>query len=792
MKVGVFVCHCGFNIASTVDVDEVVSELKKDPEILCFDHDYVCSAGGLDLIKEKILEEGLERVVVACCTPKLHEHLFRRTLDKVGLNPYFLEIANIREQCSWVHYNDPKRATRKAVTLIRMAVEKVKLQSPLSVGRVPVEQSVLVIGGGVAGITAALNAADAGLKVYLVEKEPSIGGHMAQMDKTFPTMDCSICILAPLMVGVFEHPNITLLTNSEVLNVNGSVGRFEVGVLKYPRYVDEEKCSQCYQICIDPCPVDVPNEFDLNMGERKAIYVPFPQAVPLFPLIDEKNCLGCKACELVCELDAIDFNQKQEKLSLKVGAIIVATGYETYDASKKTEYGYGRYQNVITSLELERMLTPFGPTEGNLVRPTDGEYPKTIVFVQCVGSRDEETPYCSRVCCSYAIKHAQEIKERIPGVEVYIFYQDIRTFGKGQEEAFRKALDEYRIRFIRGRVSKIVEDNGSKGLYVLAEDTLIGRPVEIFADLVVLSVGLQPPKGTDKIASLLKVGRSQEGFLLEAHPKLRPAETQIAGIFLAGCIHGPKDIQDTVSHAGAAASKAVSLLTRGEIIVEKITPVISFEDCINCGLCEEACDFGAITVTKEGVDVNEAACFGGGACAAACPTSAIEIPISKDSQVLAQIDSAIREKQEFPLIIGFLCNWCGYNAADIAGVSKQKYLPNILPIRLSCSATVDPAYVFHSLFNGADGVLIVGCYPQDCYYTTGFKKTQQRISAIKFLLKDLGISEERVQIVSLSASEGKKFAIEVDKFIKRIENLGIIGSELGEEITRIRFSKEEE
>ncbi|MEX2738839.1 MAG: hydrogenase iron-sulfur subunit [Candidatus Wukongarchaeota archaeon] len=792
MKVGVFVCHCGFNIASTVDINEVVSELKKDPELLCFDHDYVCSAGGLGLIKEKILEETLERVVVASCTPKLHEFLFRQTLEKAGLNPYFLEVANIREQCSWVHFDDPKRATRKAIVLIKMAVEKVKLQSSLSVRKVPVEQSVLVVGGGVAGITAALNVADAGLKVYLVEREPSIGGHMAQFDKTFPTMDCSICILAPLMVRVYEHQNITLLTNSEVLQVNGSVGKFEVEVLKYPRYVDEEKCSQCYQICTDPCPIEVPNEFDLNMSKRKAIYVPFPQAVPLVPLIDEENCVGCRACELVCDLDAIDFDQKPEKLALKVGAIIVATGYETYDASKKTEYGYGKYQNVITSIELERMLTPFGPTEGNVIRPTDGEYPKNVVFVQCVGSRDEETPYCSRVCCSYAIKQAQEIKERIPGVEVYIFYQDIRTFGKGQEEAFRKALDEYRIRFIRGRVSKIIEDNKSKSLYVLAEDTLVGRPVEVFAGLVVLSVGLQPPKGTDKIASLLKVSRSVEGFLLEAHPKLKPVETHKAGIFLAGCIHGPKDIQDTVSHAGAAASKAISLLIGGEITVEKITPVISLEDCIKCGLCEKACDFGAIIVTKGGAQVNEAACFGCGACAATCPTSAIDMPISKDAQVLAQIDAAIKEKWEFPLIIGFLCNWCGYNAADIAGVGKQKYQPNMLPIRLSCSASVDPSYVFHALFKGADGVLIAGCYPQDCYYSTGFKKAKQRVSIIKSTLNELGISKERVHIISSSASEGKKFAKEVDEFIKKIEKLGIMGTELESEIMSIKVSKEEE
>ncbi|MFX1486075.1 MAG: CoB-CoM heterodisulfide reductase HdrA2 [Promethearchaeota archaeon] len=786
MKIGVFVCHCGFNIAETVDIKKVLKEVGKEPNVVCYDHDYLCSDSGLNAVKERIKEDGLDRVVVASCTPKLHENLFRKTVEEAGLNRFLLEIANIREQCSWVHHYDPARATLKTIDLIKMAIEQAKYLTPLSTKTVQVEGSALVIGGGIAGITAALNLANAGIKVYLVERGPSIGGHMAMFDKVFPTLDCSICVLAPLMVEANQHPNISVMTYSEVKSVNGSIGNFEIEILKNPRYIDEEKCVGCYQTCTETCPVQVPNEFNQNIGTRKAIYVPFPQAVPLIPVIDEQACTGCRVCETACDREAINFKDEPKSVKIKAGAIIVATGYDVYDATRKSEYGYGRYGNVVTTLEFERILNPTGSTEGHIARPTDGKQPKRIAFIQCVGSRDEVDGalYCSRVCCMNAIKQAQEIKERIPDAEIYIFYQDIRAFGKGYEEMYRRALEKDRIRFIRGIVGNVIEDTKTKNLYLRVEDTLAGQPIEVEADLVVLSVGMRSSDGLDKLASLLNLARSSDGFLQEAHPKLRPSETMISGIYLAGCAQGPKDIQDTVSHAGEAAAKVIALLTKGVIEVDPITPMVSIDDCTGCGLCENACSYSAITINDKKATVREAACRGGGACAAACPVSAIDIPLFTDLQISSAIQAILKERQEYPLIIGFLCNWCGYAGADMAGVSRFQYPTNIRLVRVMCSARVSPLFALRALTEGADGVLIAGCYPQDCHYGDGFEKTSQRIDFLKHVLSAFGFDDKRIRLISVSASEGEKFAREVGDFVKTLSPLGPVGSEFEKGVKR--------
>jgi heterodisulfide reductase subunit A len=643
-KVGVYVCHCGVNIAGVVDVEDVRDYAKNlEGVVVSKDNKYMCSAPGQQEIKDDIKNEGINRVVVACCSPRMHEPTFRLAAKEGGINPYLVDIANIREHCSWVHMREPEKATEKAKDLVRMSVARARLITPQENPKVPVKKKALVVGGGVAGIQASLDLADQGFKVYLVEKSPTIGGKMAQLDKTFPTMDCSACILTPKMVDADRHPNIELLTYSEVKAVNGFIGNFTVKVEKKPKFVKEEECTGC-GLCAENCPIEVPSEFNYGLGARKAAYVPFPQAVPLIHTIDMDACVGCGMCENVCDADAIDFDQEPEIVTLEVGTIIVATGYEIFDATRKEEYGYGRYDNVINAMEFERLINASGPTGGKLLRPSDGKEPHSIGFIQCVGSRDEKTnQYCSRVCCMYAIKNARLYKEKHPEAEVFIFYMDIRAFGKGYEEFYKISQDEYGIRFIRGRPSEVVQDPDTKNLVVRVEDTLLGEPLEVDLDLVVLSVGLEPPRDIEDISQLFRISRGADGFFLEAHPKLRPVDTLTDGVYLAGTCQGPKDIPDTVAQASAAAARAAIPMAKGEVEVEAIVAEVEPDKCIGCRICEKVCDFGVIEIKERKATINEALCKGCGACAGACPTGAMQIRHFRDEQIYAQIDAAFEE-----------------------------------------------------------------------------------------------------------------------------------------------------
>jgi heterodisulfide reductase subunit A len=609
------------------------------------DYRYVCSDPGQVLIKNDVKDYDLDRVVVASCSPRMHESTFRKVLEEADLNPYMLEMVNIREQCSWVHIGEPEKATEKAKDLIRMAVLRSKLLTPLKIEEVPTLHNALVIGGGISGLQAALDLANQNFEVFLVEKEPSIGGHMAQLDKTFPTMDCSICIFAPKMVDVGKNSNITLLTYSEVKEVSGIVGNFHVKVHKKPRFVDASSCVGC-GICADKCPVKCENEFDMGLGVRKAIYVPFPQSIPLVYTIDKENCLYftkgvCRICEKFCEAKAIDFNQEPEVLELNVGAIIVATGFDTYDPAPLGEYGYGIYSNIITSLQMERLMNAAGPTEGKVQRLSDGEKPKRIAFIQCVGSRDKRTGnvHCSNACCLNSIKLARQLKEKYPESEVFIFYNDIRAFGRRFEEFYSKAREDW-VTFIKGIPSEIKEQPQTKNLIITAEDVLSGFLLEAEVDLVVLAVGMIPSKSTEELSRLLHIPRGTDGFFLEAHPKLRPVETNTAGIFLAGTCQGPKEIPESIAQGKAAASSVATLLCEGKIRIESMIASIDQDLCIGCGLCEESCPYVAITIEDRKATLEEALCKSCGACASLCPEHAIAMKHFTDMQVKAQILAA--------------------------------------------------------------------------------------------------------------------------------------------------------
>jgi heterodisulfide reductase subunit A len=778
IRIGVYVCHCGLNIAGSVDCKEVAEFAATLPHVvLARDYRYTCSDQGQALIKNDIREYRLNRVVVASCSPRLHEPTFRKVCEEAGLNKYLFEMANIREQCSWVHLYDREAATEKAKDLVKMAVAKAALLKPASEIEVPIIRKALIIGGGVAGIQAALDLADTGYKVYLVEREPSIGGMMARIDKTFPTMDCSICILAPKMSDVGHHPNIELLTNSEVVDVKGYIGNFRVKVLKKPRYVKED-CSACGE-CSKVCPMTAPNEFDAGLALRHAIYTPFAQAVPSTYIIDMNLCLNkdgvivCDKCVKACERQAIDFTMKPETVELEVGTIIVATGADVFDPSALPQYGYGKYLNVITSLEFERLINAGGPSGGRLIRPSDMKVPKRVAFIQCVGSRSNKTgrTYCSNVCCMNTIKDSLLIKEHWPETEIYVFYVDIRAYGKGFEDLYKRAKKEGVI-FIRGLPAEIIEDKRTRNLWLIGENTLLKEPYKMNFDMVILSVGLEPRKDSEVIQRLLTLSRTQDGFFMEAHPKLRPVDAATGGIFFAGCAEAPKDIKDSVTQASAAAARAGILMAKGKVTVEAITPILDVEKCKACGLCTKVCPYNAITLNKElkRIEIVEAACGGCGTCAAECPSDALTQNHFTDEQIIAQID-AVTEHDADKKIVAFCCNWCAYAGADFAGVSRMQYPPNVRIIRTMCSGRVAPKFVERAFARGAAAVLVAGCHPGDCHYINANYHTQRRVERLWKKMEQNGLNKERLQLLWVSAAEGERFASKIYEMQKIVENI---------------------
>lgn len=653
-KIGFYVCHCGHNIASQVDVEDVQKFAAGLPGVaVSRDYKYMCSDPGQELIQKDIKELGLNRIVVASCSPLLHEHTFRTAAEKAGLNPYYFHMVNIRENVSWVHDNR-ESATKKAKDLTRAAIQRVFFHKALEKKTVPINPDVLIVGGGIAGITAALTIANAGKHVYLVEREPTIGGHMAMFDKTFPTLDCAACILTPKMSAVKSHPNITMWTYSEVEKVDGFVGNYKVQVKRKPRYVNEELCVGCME-CIDACiykEAKYPDEFNQKLSKRKPIYIPFPQATPQVVLFDPETCIDFKShrckktCIEVCDREAIYLKQVPEYKEINVGTVILTTGFKTYDAELSPQYGYGRYPNVYTSLEIERLVNASGPTAGEIINK-DGIKPKSVGIIHCVGSRDQKAhKWCSKVCCMYSLKLAHLIKEHT-GAQVYNFYIDMRTPGKGYEEFYDKLMTEG-VHFVRGRVSEVTDwamvPEEENKLTIRVEDTLIGVVRRVPVDMVVLAVGLEPRADADDIRRMFNISCSNEGWFLERHPKLAPVNTFTDGIFIAGGCQGPKDIPDSVAQAGAAAAEVLSLISAGSIELEPNTASIMEDHCSGCKSCIPLCPYSAISYNEgsKKAYINEALCKGCGTCVAACPSGSITQNMFDDEQIFSEIDGLLK------------------------------------------------------------------------------------------------------------------------------------------------------
>ena len=661
-RIGVFICWCGSNISATVDVVKVAEAMKSEPGVVySANYQYMCSENGQQLIKQAIKEHNLTGIVVGSCSPRMHEATFRKTAEAAGLNPYMVEIANIREHCSWIH-KDMDEATEKAIILVRTAIAKVKLNAPLMAGESPVVKRALVIGGGIAGIQAALDIADAGFEVDIVEKNATIGGRMAQLDKTFPTLDCSACILTPKMVDCAQHEKIDILSYSEVEDVKGFVGNFNVKIRRKARYVDETKCTGC-KICMEKCPSKKGlNTFNMGLNTRPAIHIPFAQAIPNVAVIDPEQCIKlktgkCGICQKFCGVGAIDYEQKDTFIERQYGAIVVATGFKPIALDNFNEYGYADNKDVITSLELERLMNAAGPTSGVLLRPSDGEHPKVITFIQCVGSRDTSgcgKPYCSKICCMYTAKHAMLIREKYPDTEVHVFYIDVRTPGKNYDEFYRRAVEQYGVDYIKGMVGKVYNENGK--LMVQGSNLIDNEQITIASDLVVLATAIEPEPSVRKVATLLTASIDTNNFLTESHAKLRPVESPTAGVYLAGVCQGPKDIPETVSQASACAAKVIGLLVKDKL---KTNPCVATPDenmCNGCSQCANVCAYGAITyVDKEFrlgggktelrrvASVNPAVCQGCGACTVTCPSGAMDLKGFSSKQIMSEVEAICKK-----------------------------------------------------------------------------------------------------------------------------------------------------
>jgi heterodisulfide reductase subunit A len=760
-RIGVFICHCGGNIGNTVDVEAVRNAAAQLRFVKCAETSrYLCSSPGQGLIRNKIKERMLDRVVIGSCSPRMHLKTFRDLGSTEGINPYLVEIANLREQISWTTL-DKESATHKAIDIIAGAVGRAAYLEPLASKETKVNSTVSVIGGGISGITAALELASQGYKVMMIERQPSIGGHMAQLSKTYPTLDCSLCILSPKLAETKGHPLIELMTNTEVTAVDGSAGRYSLTLTRRPRYVSEDKCTSCGE-CAKVCPVEVADQFEEGMARRKAIYLPFPQAVPYAYVIDENNCTKCWLCVKACKHGAINPRDQVTQKKIEVGSVIVATGFRLFNPRALTQYGFGTHPNIITNLQLERLI------EHGVHRPSDGKTPKRIAWIQCVGSRDSRTgqAYCSKICCMASVKEAVLLRELVPNLETWIFYQDLRAAGKGYEEFYTQALEDG-VQFVRGRGPEVLPVNKDE-LIVRAEDTLLGEQLEKTFDLVVLCPAILPELGSSEVAEKFGVHTGSDGFLLERHYKLRPVDSQNDGVFLSGCCLGPKDVRESVIEALSAASRTASLLGKGYVTISPEKAFVVPDRCDSCGECVKVCPTSAIEIVQGGATIKPISCIGCGLCVPACPKNAIDLKNSTESQLTAEIEGVAGATKTAPKIIAFVEGTSAYAACDLVGLARKQYPASVRVIRVSSVGRLHPKHLLAAFSAGADGVVMI----EGEGTVLGEEKFRACVDGIRKTVADRGVDSLRVFATRTTIPQYSKLASVFQTFAGRIQKLG--------------------